>query len=118
MAEGLLHAEFVETAHWDLFPEDGQPPAARATIHALNFGFFTGIYYNQDPPSRKFRPRGAWAVRYQGQLTPRLSGRHQLSLAGTGRFRLLVNGECLIDEVGASGKRWQVLVSPVWAMLL
>eukprot|EP00439_Symbiodinium_sp_Y106_P084885 s660_g26.t3 len=97
--EGLLKAEFMETSSWQQLPDD-RPVAISTTIRALNFGFFTGIYYNQDPPSRNFRPRGPWAVRYCGQLTSRHTGRHQLSLAGTGRFRLLVRGQCLIDAVG------------------
>ena len=98
--QGLLKAEFMETSSWQQLPDD-RPVAISTTIRALNFGFFTGIYYNQDPPSRNFRPRGPWAVRYCGQLTSRHTGRHQLSLAGTGRFRLLVRGQCLIDAVGA-----------------
>lgn len=98
--EGLLKAEFVETSSWEHLPIPEDRPAAEAAIRALSFGFFTGVYYNQDPPSRKFRPRGPWAVRYRGELTSQHTGRHELSLAGTGRFRLLVRGQCLIDAVG------------------
>mmetsp|Transcript_107597 Transcript_107597/g.347221 ORF Transcript_107597/g.347221 Transcript_107597/m.347221 type:complete len:822 (+) Transcript_107597:3-2468(+) len=99
--KGMLDVEFVSGSSWDEWPGDRPTTAAASPVRVLDHGFFTGIFYNQDPPSRKFQAKGPWSARYRGLLVARSSGRHELSVAGTGSFRLSVGGKEVLVATGS-----------------
>lgn len=98
--KGLLDVDFVASSSWEEWPGDRPASVKGKPIQLLDFGFFTGIYYNEDPPSRLFQNEGPWSVRYLGQLFARKIGQHELSIAGTGQFRISVNGKQVLHAVG------------------
>ncbi|MEJ2501774.1 MAG: glycoside hydrolase family 3 C-terminal domain-containing protein [Gemmatimonadota bacterium] len=70
-------------------------PAARRTERPLDFDFGSGRRFGGLPAGV---PDGAMSARWSGHLQTTLGGDYELVVRGRGGFRLLVDGEAVIDS--------------------
>lgn len=101
---GMLDAQFVVGESWEEWPGDRPTSVQGTSLKQLDFGIFTGVYYSDKLPSRAFHKLGqaakAWSARYLGNLVVQESGRYELSVGGTGRFKLYVDSKLVIEAAG------------------